>query len=104
VNSALFVLQDKRGKFRGLFNLKHLNSYLENRIEKYKSKDILVELQKAPISAIGKERAETGLREEEERTFWKVQPPPKRKIDAEDRTRAGNIGDPATFGNFTRLI
>jgi uncharacterized membrane protein (UPF0127 family) len=60
VIAALFLLQDGKGKFRGLFNLKHLKPYLENKIEKYKSKDI-VELQKAPTFMIKKEQAEIGL-------------------------------------------
>jgi hypothetical protein len=33
VNSASFELQDGKGKFRGLFNLKHQKPYLENRID-----------------------------------------------------------------------
>jgi hypothetical protein len=32
VKSALFELQDGKGKFRGLLNLKHLKPYLESRI------------------------------------------------------------------------
>jgi hypothetical protein len=83
-------LKDGKGKFRGLLNLKHLKPYLENRINKYKSKDSLVELQKASIFTMRKEQAEIGLRDEEDRTFWKVRPPPKRKTDTEDLMRVNN--------------
>jgi hypothetical protein len=104
VNSTLFESQEGKGKFRGLLNLKHLKPYLENRIDKYKSKDILVELQKASIFTMRKEQAETGLRDDEDRSFRKVRPPPKLKTDPEALRRVNNIEETATLGNVNILI
>jgi hypothetical protein len=49
------------------------------------------------------EEVEIELRDEEDRTFWKVQPPPKCKRKAEG-IRVNNIENPATLGNVNRLI
>jgi hypothetical protein len=64
VNPDLFELKDETGKHRVLYNLKHQKPYLDN----------------------GKEK--------EDRKYWKVRPPPKRKKEAET---VGEFNTPKTL-------
>jgi hypothetical protein len=80
VNSASFELQGGKDKFRGHFNLRHLKPYLENGIEKYKSKDILEWIKRRGRQDVLEGSATV-------------------QAEAEDLRRVNNIEDPATLGN-----
>jgi hypothetical protein len=74
VIAALYELQDEKGKYRCLFNLKYLKTYLENK------------------------------NEEEDWTYLKVRIPPKQKKELEDSRKVNYTENPATLGNVNIYI